>query len=207
MRDLPAGEPQRRVAQQRARARARPRRAPGSRCRCPSTRPPPPANAATARITGLNRAMTPGPQVVAVGEPAGQDDRGDAIERSPARATGRPARRRPARGRGPCRGRSCCPGRRRPRCGPPSQPPPRRRRRRRRRRRAARCAYASISGFDSSSAGQPLDDGARRGLVGRVDGQLDAPADAHVADALDPEVAEAALDRPALRDRGCRAWA
>ena len=32
-------------------------------------------------MTGLNRAITPGPHVVAVGEAAGQDDRGDAVER------------------------------------------------------------------------------------------------------------------------------
>ena len=40
-------------------ARGRPRPGPGSRCRCPSTRPPSPANAATARMIGLNRAITP----------------------------------------------------------------------------------------------------------------------------------------------------
>ena len=38
-------------------------------------------------------------------------------------------------------------------------------------------------------AGQPLDDRARRRLVGGLDGQLDAPPDADGADALDAEVA------------------
>ncbi len=47
----------------------------------PRTSPPSAAKAATARITGLNRAMTPGPDVVAVGEATRQDDRGDAVER------------------------------------------------------------------------------------------------------------------------------
>ena len=63
-----------------------------------------------------------------------------------------------------------------------------------------------MSGFDSSSAGEPLDDGSRGRLVGGVDGQLGSPADPDGTDALDPEVAEAALDRPALRveDPGLR---
>ena len=64
-----------------------------------------------------------------------------------------------------------------------------------------------MSGFDSSSRGQPLDDRAGRRLVRRLDGQLDPPADPDVADPVDPEVAEAALDRATLRDRGCPAWA
>ena len=54
---------------------------------------------------------------------------------------------------------------------------------------------------------QPLDDGPGRGLVGRLDRQLDPAPDADGADALDAEVAEAALHGPALRDRGCPAWA
>ena len=58
-----------------------------------------------------------------------------------------------------------------------------------------------------SSAGKSLDDGQRRGLVGRLDGQLDPAPDANVVNALDPEVAEAALDRPALRIEDARAWA
>ncbi len=54
--------------------------------------------------------------------------------------------------------------------------------------------------------GEPVDDRPGRRLVGGVDGQLDPPSDPDVVDAVDPEVAEAALDRPTLRDRGCRAW-
>ena len=63
-----------------------------------------------------------------------------------------------------------------------------------------------MSGFESSSAGQSLDDCARGRLVRRVDGQLGAAADPDATDALDPEVAEAALDGPALRveDPGLR---
>ena len=55
-------------------------------------------------------------------------------------------------------------------------------------------------------AGQALDDRAGRGLVGRIDGQFDAPADPDGADAADAEVIEAALDGPALRveDAGLR---
>ena len=53
-------------------------------------------------------------------------------------------------------------------------------------------------------AGQPLDDGAGGGLVGRIDGQLDAPPDADGADAADAEVVEAALDGPALRIEDAR---
>ena len=40
----------------------------------PSTLPPSRANSATASITGEKRAIAPGPQVVAVGEPARDDD-------------------------------------------------------------------------------------------------------------------------------------
>ena len=86
-RDLAAGEPERRVAQQRARARARPRPGPGSRCRCPRTSPPSAANAADRAHDRAEPGDDPGPQVVAVGEPARQDDRRDAVERRPARAT------------------------------------------------------------------------------------------------------------------------
>ena len=56
-----------------------------------------------------------------------------------------------------------------------------------------------MSGFDSSSDASRSTIARAVGLVGRVDRQLDPPADPHVADALDPEVAEAALDRPTLR--------
>ena len=55
--------------------------------------------------------------------------------------------------------------------------------------------------------GEPLDDRPGRRLVVGVDGQLDPPADADVADPLDPEVAEAALDRPTLRVEDARASA
>ena len=56
-------------------------------------------------------------------------------------------------------------------------------------------------------ARQPLDDRPRRRLVGRRHGQLDPPPDADAGHAVDPEVAEAALDGPALRieDAGLRA--
>ena len=68
------------------------------------------ANAATARMTGLNRAMTPGPQVVAVGEAAGQDDRGDAVERRLLVPQDDRLGAGELEARGPCRGRSCEPG-------------------------------------------------------------------------------------------------
>ncbi len=55
-----------------------------------------------------------------------------------------------------------------------------------------------MSGLASSSDGQALGDRPGSGLVGGLHGQLDAPADAHGADPLDAEVAEAALDGPAL---------
>ncbi len=64
--------------------------------------------------------------------------------------------------------------------------------------------YDSMSGFDRSSDGEPLDrrPGGRRVVGG--DRQLDPPADPDGGDALDPEVAEAALDRPALRVEDAR---
>src|SRR6185503_8087423 len=54
--------------------------------------------------------------------------------------------------------------------------------------------------------GETLDDRPGFRLVRRVHGQLRSPADPDGTDALDPEVAEAALDRPALRveDPGLR---
>ena len=44
---------------------------------------------------------------------------------------------------------------------------------------SASTAYASMSGFESSSAASRSTIAARRGLVGRVDRQLDATTDAH----------------------------
>ena len=160
---------------------------------------------ATARMTGLNRAITPGPQVVAVGEAAGQDDRGDAVERRLLVPQRRPARRRPARARGACRGRSCCPGRRRRRSGRSRQPPPRRRPTTP--RRAARPRTPRSAGSTAARAASRSTTARAAASSAAVDGQLDPPADADVADALDPEVAEAALDRPALRVEDARAWA
>ena len=65
-------------------------------------------------------------------------------------------------------------------------------------------AYASIKRVGEQLACETLDDGARGGLVGRVDRQLDPPADAHRADPADPEVVEAALDGPPLRIEDAR---
>src|SRR6476646_10268305 len=48
-------------------------------------------------------------------------------------------------------------------------------------------------------AGKPLDGRARRCLVVGFDGQLDPPSDTDAGDPLDPEMAEAALDRPTRR--------
>ena len=59
-------------------------------------------------------------------------------------------------------------------------------------------AYASMSGFDSSSEASRSTMARAARLVVRIDRQLDAAPDAHGAHALDPEVAEAALDRATL---------
>ena len=56
-------------------------------------------------------------------------------------------------------------------------------------------------------AGQALDDGARRGLVGRLDGQLDPPADADGADAARCRGGRGCPRPPGPAGRGCRAWA
>src|SRR6478609_9180163 len=54
--------------------------------------------------------------------------------------------------------------------------------------------------------GEALDDGPGCRFVRRVHGQLRSPADPDATDAIDPEVAEAALDRPTLwiEDPGLR---
>ena len=95
----------------------RPRPGPGSRCRSRGRGRRRAANAGDGPHDRAEPGDHAGPEVVAVGEAARQDDRRRRRRATPARATGRPARRRPARGRGPRRGRSCCPGRRRPRSG------------------------------------------------------------------------------------------
>ena len=104
----------------RAPARDRPRRGPGSRCR---SRGPGRRRCGERRHRAHDRAEPgdhAGPQVVAVGEAARQDDRGDAVERRLLV----PQHDRLGAGllaaRGPCRGRSCCPGRRRRRSARPS---------------------------------------------------------------------------------------
>ena len=51
---------------------------------------------------------------------------------------------------------------------------------------------------------ETLDDRTGGRLVGGLDRQLGAPTDAHVVDALDPEMAEAALDGPAGRIEDAR---
>ena len=57
------------------------RTGPGTRCRCRAPVRPAAAKATTAAITGENRAMAPGAEVVAVGEPTGQHERVDACGR------------------------------------------------------------------------------------------------------------------------------
>ena len=93
------------------------------------------------------------------------------------------------------------------------QPSPRRDRRRptvtagadRRRRGAERLDRVDLDErVRQQLRGEALDDRARGRLVGGLDRQLGPPADADVVDALDAEVAEAALDGPAagIEDAG-----
>ena len=64
---------------------------------------------------------------------------------------------------------------------------------------SASTSNRSISGFDSRSRGEPVDDRAGRGLVVGGDAHLHPAADADAGDAGDPEVREAALHGLALR--------
>ena len=64
---------------------------------------------------------------------------------------------------------------------------------------SASTVYCSMSGFDSSSPGQALDDRAGGVRVGRGHRQLDAAAHADTGHAGDAEVGQAALDGLALR--------
>ena len=149
-------------------------------------------------MTGLNRAMTPGPQVVAVGEAAGQDDRRRRRRASPARATA-------TTGSAPARSSAWTVSRSQLVPGKTTTPirtligQPRPRRRSTRSAPSGSIAYASISGFDSSSP-------ASRSTIARA---AASSAASTVSSTRRPtrtpltpsiaEVAEAALHRPALR--------
>ena len=159
----------------------------------PSTSPPSSANAATERITGVNRAITPGPQVVAVGEAARQDDRRDAIERRLL------VPQRHGLGAGPLQRVERVAVAVAPREDDDADP----------HAHAGTpvaddaapidsIAYASMSGLASSSPASRSTTASAAASSGGVDRQLDASPDADRADALDPEVAEAALDRATL---------
>ena len=208
-RDLPAGEPQRRVPQERARHQA----GLGEDLEAVADPEHQPAVAGERRHGAHDRAEPrddAGPQVVAVREAARQDDRGDALERRLLVPQARPARRRPG-ARAWTRvavavaaredddadpDRSCC--------------APRRRRRRRVDDVAPSdsMAYASISGFASSSRGQSLDDGrAPPPSSAASTRQLHAPADADARDARRSRGDRGCPRPPAPADRGCRAWA
>ena len=159
----------------------------------PSTSPPSSAKAATERITGREPGDHAGPQVVAVGEPARQDDRGDAVE-----------------------GRLLVPQRHGLRTGPlqrvervavavapreDDDPDPHAHAGTPVADDAApidSMAYASMSGLASSSPASRSTTRERGGLVRGVDRELDASPDADRADALDPEMSEAAFDRSTL---------
>ena len=93
-RDLPADEAEAAVAQQRARARGPASARTWKPLQIPRTRPPSAANAGDRAHDRAEAGDDAGPQVVAVGEAARQDDAGDARRGPPTRATARPARRR-----------------------------------------------------------------------------------------------------------------
>ena len=93
------------------RAAAAPRRGSGSRCRCRAPAGRAGRASMTARITGAWAEIAPGPQVVAVGEPAGHDDGVDGPSGRRRRATAAPPRHRRTARRGPRRRRPACRGR------------------------------------------------------------------------------------------------
>ena len=72
---------------------------------------------------------------------------------------------------------------------------------------SASTSNASISGFDSSSPASRSTTARAAASSAAVDRQLHPPPDADVGDPVDPEVRQAALDGPALRVEDARAWA
>ena len=151
----------------------------------PSTSPPSAANAADGAHDRAEPGDDAGAQVVAVGEAARQDDRGDALERrllvpqddglgaGELERVDRVAVAVAAReddDPDPDRHRSALP---RPALTADDVAP------------SGSIAYASMSGFDSSSEASRSTIARAAALVRRVDRQLDPPADADVADAVD----------------------
>ena len=197
--DLAAGEPERRVAQQRARARGPASARTWKPLQIPRTRPPSAANAGDRAHDRAEPGDDAGPQVVAVGEAAGQDDRRDALEVACSchRTTGSA----PASSQGVERVAVAVAAREDDDAdphAPSSARPPRRDGRRRRAERLDRVR---------------LDERVRQQLARRA-GRRSARAAASSAAStvsstrrptrtaltpVDPEVAEAALDGPALR--------
>ncbi len=151
-RDLAASEPERRVAQQRARARGPASASTWKPLQMPSTRPPVGGEAGDGAHDRAEPGDDAGPQVVAVREPAGQDDRGDPVERRllvPQRDRLGAGQRRGAWSVSRSQllpGKTTTPIR-----TPTVSPPPRRRSRVDDVSPSGSTAYASMSGFDSSS--------------------------------------------------------